>query len=630
MSSDSVIFTESINNDSSQSEMTDKQFLYVNDNNNSNYSSQIVFDTTPLSTNGGYISWMESFLSIPLVLQIESPGITALTNLDFAVGLKSGFWQILNSITVELNGSNIVQQVSLINVISSFRANTSWSQDSLKNWGSVCGFYPDTAPSWLYCSAVQSQTNSLSPNGTGICNNRNACYNQINSIASTTLNATTGLYLTTVINYQLSSIASSASNNCRRAFNDGFTQRQKWLNYNISINSGATITDFTNNQAGLSGTINNISNYAQTFQSYVSTGVIGTTGYRAIMFDAIIRMKDITDFFGRCPLMKGGTMRMYISTNQVYFTGCVDSGTMTTAGIVTYTNALALLTNPVILGGGQTNPVMVASADIGQGMYNLNPFLSTGANATSVNFSVALSIVKTQFSQCLYQATCPITSCRLYAPCYTMSPIVESRYLTLNATKKVVYNDVFMYQFPTVGAGASFNLLISNGIPNIREIVLIPLLSQVSNGLTSNYATIGGANNITTSTLLSPFTTTGATPDPISITNLNFLISGKNLFLNQEQYNYEMFIEQLASSNQLNGNMTSSMASGLIGMHDFNSLYRYYYANASRCNALSEDGVPKAVQMIGTNNSTQIIDLLVFVTFEKSCTLDLRTGQRIG
>ena len=37
MSSDSVIFTESINNDSSQSEMTDKQFLYVNDNNNSNY-----------------------------------------------------------------------------------------------------------------------------------------------------------------------------------------------------------------------------------------------------------------------------------------------------------------------------------------------------------------------------------------------------------------------------------------------------------------------------------------------------------------------------------------------------------------------------------------------------------------
>ena len=630
MSSDSVIFTESINNDSSQSEMTDKQFLYVNDNNNSNYSSQIVFDTTPLSTNGGYISWMESFISIPLVLQIESPGITALTNLDFAIGLKSGFWQILNSITIELNGSNIVQQVSLINVISSFRANTSWSADSLKNWGSVCGFYPDTAPSWLYCSSAQAIANALSPNGTGICNNRNACYNQINSYATTTANAANPIvYTTAVVNYQLSTIASCASNNCRRAFNEGLTQRQKWLNYNIGFNGGATITDFTNNQAGLSGTINNISNYAQTFQSYVSTGVIGTTGYRAIIFDAIIRMKDITDFFGRCPLMKGGTMRMYISTNQVYFTGCVDSGTMLASGIVNATSALSLLTNPVILGGGQTNPVMIASADIGQGMYNLNPYVA-GAAASSVNFAVALSIVKTQFSQCAYQATCPITSCRLYAPCYTMSPIVESRYLTLNATKKVVYNDVFMYQFPTIGAGASFNLLISNGIPNIREIILIPLLNVASNGVASNYATIGNANNIITSTLLSPFTTTGATPDPISITNLNFLISGKNLFLNQEQYNYEMFIEQLASSNQLNGNMTSSMASGLIGMHDFHSLYRYYYANASRCNALSEDGVPKAVQMIGTNNSTQIIDLLVFITFEKSVTLDLRTGQRIG
>jgi hypothetical protein len=101
------------------------------------------------------------------------------------------------------------------------------------------------------------------------------------------------------------------------------------------------------------------------------------------------------------------------------------------------------------------------------------------------------------------------------------------------------------------------------------------------------------------------------------------------LFNTQLQYDYETFAEQLVSSNQLNGSLTTSMASGLIGKEDFQWCYRYYYGNVSR-SIPSEDGVAKAIQIMGTNNSNITVDLMVFVEFQREITVDVRTGARIA
>ena len=68
---DSLIFSESIDAESSEPIMMDKQFLYVNDNNAQSYTGQIVIDSTSLSNSGSYMGWSESFLAIPLVLQMQ-------------------------------------------------------------------------------------------------------------------------------------------------------------------------------------------------------------------------------------------------------------------------------------------------------------------------------------------------------------------------------------------------------------------------------------------------------------------------------------------------------------------------------------------------------------------------------
>ena len=248
-----------------------------------------------------------------------------------------------------------------------------------------------------------------------------------------------------------------------------------------------------------------------------------------------------------------------------------------------------------------------------------------GDAAVTSNGAFAVSIVRTQFSGFVNEST-PFSSCRLYAPAYTFNPIAEQRYLSLSPTKKIVYTDIFQYSFNGQTANSPFNLLVSNGIPNLVGVLVLATLPQGSNGV----ANVPGGQ-VATSSLLSPFCSTGAAPDPLAMTNFQIQVSGKNLFLNQQAADYEQFVEQLVSSNQLNGSLTTGMGSGLISKSDFQSLYRYYYGDCSR-SLPSEDGVAKAIQIQGTYVApTNVsLDLMVFVEFEREIIIDVRTGSRLA
>ena len=317
-------------------------------------------------------------------------------------------------------------------------------------------------------------------------------------------------------------------------------------------------------------------------------------------------------------------MRLYLNTNQAYFKVSQTSPTFTAAtGAIATQGLLSLTDSPVILGGGGTCPILYSSADIGKGASVLTPLVATAATTAVVK--VAVSICKTQFSQMTIQnLVAPYQSVRLYAPAYVMSPIAEQRYLSLTPTKRVVYNDIFQFSFPNQAVNTPFNILVSNGIPNIRSVLVLPLLPKAANGTAA-------AGQTTTSSILSPFASTPSSPDPLAIQNFQIQISGKNLFNTQIQYDYESFYEQLVSSNQLNGSLTTSMASGLISKTDFQNLYRYYYGNASR-SIPSEEGVAKAVQIQGQINTPLGVgvDIMVFVEFEKSLVIDVRTGARVA
>ena len=611
---DAVQLEKSLTDESMGGSFVDKQFLYVNDQNNGNYSGTITIDSTTLSNSGSYIGWSEAFLLIPTVLQLyQSAGLTASTRVDFAMAMKNAYWHLIHSLSVDFNNSSVVQQTSFLNVFSSFKNLTSWSQDDLKNWGSSTGFYPDTHDSWLFNDAVNSATNFLSGSGTGLCNNR---------LVKTFSNATAFGDVTVLTGGTISATeVTSLSDSVQGCANAGLLTRMKWLNFDWTQN--AAVATAPTASAGkalvLASTASQLGNL---FKSYVQS----TTNNRAVVFPAIIRLKDVCDFFEKMPLMKGATFRLQIATNQCLCQVVAVPAEVETSGAVTTAPSLQLSAPPVILGGGGTCPFMISSNDLGQGYQPLVP-VDNAAAAGSVAAAFACSIVRTQFRNqisAMADISAPISSVRLYAPAYTMSPQAEAAYLSQQSTKKIVYEDIFQYQFNAIGT--SWNYLVTNGLPNLKSILICPFLNASSNG------TVGGAGNyaggVTTSTLLSPFASSGGTPDPVAFTNFQVQISGKNLFNDQKQYDYQEFLEQLVSSNQLNGNLTTGMASGLIGADEFANLYRYYYADASR-GLPSEAGVSRSIQISGTTLTAKSVNLMVFASFARTIVIDLRTGQRI-
>jgi len=157
--------------------------------------------------------------------------------------------------------------------------------------------------------------------------------------------------------------------------------------------------------------------------------------------------------------------------------------------------------------------------------------------------------------------------------------------------------------------------LVTNGIANIQSVLVVPFLTASANGTAYN-------------TLLSPVTPSGAVPDPIILTNFNILVSGVNLFLNNQYYDYEQFNQELKSSNQLNGGLTTGLASGLINEDMFSRGYRYYYGNCARI-LPSEEGVSRSIQIQGQNASRLACNLMVFVEFKRSIVVDISTGARL-
>jgi hypothetical protein len=607
------------------SPFTDKQYLYVNDQNNGNYSGTITIDSTTLSNSGSYIGWSESYLLIPLVLQLysDNANVSATSNVDFAMAMKCGFWQILHSMSVDFNNGSVVQQTPFLNVFSSFKNLTSWSDADIKCWGKITGFAPDTHDSWVFNNLTAADNNGLQGSGVGFCNNR-----LVKTIPPTGL-LTDVAFATAatiqVINTEVT-LLSDSSLSCA---NTGLLQRMKWLNFDLTQESPGFAAGSTSSQKALLLANSTSSSLEGLFKPFVRTADAVAAGRnRGIIFPAIVRMKDVCDFFDKMPLMKGATFRLQINTNQCLCQFKMTNGGITAAdGTIVGFPSLQLTAPPTMLGGGGTCPFMVSSNDFGQGLNPLAPTAATvGANAVSL--FVSCSIVRSQFtSSTMTQSfTAPINSVRLYAPAYTMSPQAEAAYLSQQPTKKIVYEDIFQYQFNTIGT-STWNYLVTNGLPNLRSLLVIPFLPAASNGV----VTAGAGKyqgGVLTSTLLSPFASSGATPDPIALTNFQVQISGKNLFNDVKQYDYQEFVEQLVSSNQLNGSLTTGLASGLIGMDEYDTLYRYYYADAARC-LPSEAGVPRSIQISGQNLSGREVNLMVFASFERTITVDLRSGARL-
>jgi hypothetical protein len=310
---------------------------------------------------------------------------------------------------------------------------------------------------------------------------------------------------------------------------------------------------------------------------------------------ATIRLKDLADFFDKIPLVRGVQLRFTINYNSA-------------RSLITVAGASSMILTTTTMLSGSTVPYMMSSGAVGQP--------SEDATDTASTFLISGDVLNT--ANPAASASSLLSSCRLYVPAYKMSPIAQQRYLDLG-TKLVEYNDLYQYTVTAVSAGSAWNQILTNGIVNPQELVIIPVLNSA-------------AGNAATASMIpyqSPFDSCPGTTAPLaSISQFNVLISGQTIFQQNEQYDFDSFSNELAREGALMGGVDTGLTSGLLSKLDFDNGYRYYVVDISR-RLTSDEVVPVSVQVTGTNNTSKIMDYYCFVTYKRSVEIDLASGAII-
>jgi hypothetical protein len=588
MSCDKLVYDLSEEIDGSPNVFIKKDWLNILDNMNQNYNSnQSIIDTSQLSNSNKYMSYREAYFLTPMVLTLGTSALTAFapattgTSADYAVGLKNWFGNVIHSFTLDMNGTTIIQQTPYINMYNTFKLMTTLSWGDIITQGPTIGFYPDDPLSFAI-NAVAGLS------GIGICNN-------LNSITGSGVSQTN---LTSAFN----SYASFAGN-------VGFTRRQQYINYDPDAIAGVGGVAYSTILPAQSATT--------LWKSYIfkKQNNAGAGGIIEFAITATIYLKHIHSFFSMCPLLKGTFFKMTMNLNN-----CSTEILATAAGAGVLAS-LSYQNSAVAVGG--VLPLMVASGVANSGgSVILPPIVGAGAVAT---YYSTLSVG----GKCLHQPTRSIVgyadsplgqSVILYVPAYTFNPIFEQSYLS-SPVKKIIYEDVYQYQVINVSAGGTFNNLLTNGIANIKSVLLIPFYSA---------STAGGSPILGAPVFQSPFDTAGcASSSPLCMfSNFNVVISGQNAIYNTERYAVEQWNNQFSGQNAVNGGMTDGLTSSLISSLGFEMNQSYWYVNVSRMLPV-EEAVPKSVQIIGQNVSLKPIDLWCFITYGVSIEVDVLTGSRV-
>jgi len=567
---DTLVYDLASMTEGSPSVFVKKDWLSILDNQNGNYrGNQSVIDTSQLSNSNKYMNYREAYLAVPMVLTASGVPVgapaTAATSMDYAYGLKNWYGSIIHSMTLDFNGTTIVQQTPFCGLWNVFKLMTSLSWADVATIGSSIGFYPDTALSFCFATAA-------STDGLGTCNTNNAggvC-------------------------------AVAGIDNSYESFNQGFLKRQQYINYD---ENGLTASGLSAYSALLTKT-----NASQFYKSQIYSK-IDASDIIQIQIMAIIYLKHIHSFFSNVPLLKGVFMKMTLNLNQTTVSDVCSGATSPTH--------TPTITSPL----GGVSPILIASSRVGVAstttVLGVQPCGGSGCYAVAGGTqTITLSVGNVAFNAPTGHLASGLTnSIQLYVPAYTFNPVYEQAYLS-SPVKRIVYTDIYQYQVLSVAAGGNFNNLITNGIAGIKSVLVLPFFTTTANSavppLTSPFDTAGGGT-------VSPL---------VALTNFNVVVSGQNMLYNTQKYGYEQWLHNTYGCNAVNGGLTDGITSSLINQLDWETLYSYYYVNCSRMLPV-EESVPKSVSLIGQNLSALAIDLYVFIEYQVEVSVDVLTGARV-
>lgn len=130
---DQHVFQQSLNTSDNDVPFKSRSYVFMNDNNNSSYSSgQVFFDLATLSNANKYIDFQNSFITMPLVLALQTTGAAVLTgNVEnaFALSLKNGVHHLIDSLSLQITNNGVVNSTQFSNLDINYKIISQFSND---------------------------------------------------------------------------------------------------------------------------------------------------------------------------------------------------------------------------------------------------------------------------------------------------------------------------------------------------------------------------------------------------------------------------------------------------------------------------------------------------------------------
>lgn len=577
-----------------------KNYSYVNDINQGVYSNngltQVQFDLSSIFNSTGFIGTSDMFITVPLVyVQAFTSNVStgalvapAGTGSDWCrLGLKSGYWNMIQSADLQVNGKTVEQYQPNLNVYTSVKVLSQMSQDDLNSFGISLGMGTslDTPNALKFNNLASATVAGAFPAGTGPVGG--------NGLVNNAPFALGGL---------VSNSGDQGAIGLQNvgAYNKGYYSR---LNRVVDTTSVTGMSNLYGTAFNTGGTIMTATQLANEFKP---TFQILATNYMVWYDIGIIRLKDIFDSMKNFPLMKrfDGILRLYLNT------GVVGCGTVVaTPGSLVHSATSSTFTNgcPLVVSALTTAPP-ATTVGIVSGL-----FIARASQTTMFGVNLATS-----------GASNPMPSCRVYYPMVVLKPEKAISYVSENRAKRVCYTTILSNQFSAITAGSAFSGLVQSGVSKIRGVMIIPFLSASTTGLLTVTNAITGISAF--SPLLSPFDQAPNQNGPISLINLQVSIGGQNVLQNNNlSYTFENFLEQMSVYEKI-GASDLGISCGLISQYAWEQgSPRVYYIDCARGN-ISDSLTPRNVNLTFTNNSSQTIDILIFTEYFQECEVNVESG----
>lgn len=576
----------------------DKQWYWQGDAQNGNVGNQVTFNLNSFfSESDKFVSLSEGYIVLPMIGVVHKEGGPSfLTKNDFAMGLKNSYLNLINSMTLEIDGKSKVQNSQYINIPLIFKQVTSASLEDMES--NANGFFLDSSDSWHFnygSSPLAANRTAAQPfNSTD-----SACGNGIiNNVLSESLNTTSAF-------------------NVGSRNNSGFLRRVMNENFSPNLTSGSTLSVWANN----AGQIRSLTSVQNELKSYT---VVSETGndlaYQAFYYCCIVKLKDLCDVFSE------NAMSLCKAVN-INLTLQLNTGNCT----ITQTHGAAAdnLFKNCMLGAGESSfnytcPIMAAPQTYSDFGTTTTSRLTYGLYCQSVKNLGGNSQVKLNVQPHI------LPQCRIYLPIVSLKPSLASLYLQNNQAKLIKYTDIYSSVLPNVQAGGLVNYTVSNGIVGARQLLVFPVISGSVNGYINSVAVVPAGLRTTAaafSPLISPFTSEPATTSPlIQLADFGVTMGGKEVLQSKVTYSFEHFIENFYETGKVNGGLGKPVFNGLIGKNDWENNYRYYVVDLSR-GMEEDDQTPRDIRLTARNDNLVPIDLYCFVFQTKKFVVNVGTGK---